>query len=235
MFAMQWTVLDDAAGVLVYEYEFAPEAFANAFVVRIGDGQLLCVSPPTECPESLQAELQPYGKVVALIAPNSWHHLGLGPWKQAFPEASVYAPAPGLERIRKKQPGLGSVAPVSDLPELPGEVSVLEVPGFSTGETWVTVRTGSGLISYVGDSFMSLAKVPSKLLPRLLFKWFDSAPGFKVNRLGARFFLKDKQAYQQWAAERLAEAPTTVVTGHGATVREEQLGAQMRQMIDAAL
>jgi hypothetical protein len=68
-------------------------------VIRLASGDLLVWSP-TALADALKAELASLGTVRHLIAPNSLHDLFIASWKQAYPEARLYA-APGLQQKRR--------------------------------------------------------------------------------------------------------------------------------------
>ncbi|MBB3609319.1 DUF4336 domain-containing protein [Rhizobium sp. BK602] len=68
-------------------------------IIRLSDGSLFLWSP-TPLADDLRAEVDRLGAVRYLVAPNSLHHLFLGAWRQAYPDAGAYAP-PGLRRKRK--------------------------------------------------------------------------------------------------------------------------------------
>ncbi len=67
-------------------------------VIRLAGGGLLIWSP-VALSEPLRRELQDLGEVLYLVAPNSLHHLFLGEWREAYPQARLYG-APGLGRRR---------------------------------------------------------------------------------------------------------------------------------------
>lgn len=67
--------------------------------VRLEDDGLLVHSPPKLTPE-LKAEVDALGPVQVCVAPNKYHHLFVRQWKEAYPEARIYA-APGLPEKRK--------------------------------------------------------------------------------------------------------------------------------------
>jgi hypothetical protein len=67
-------------------------------VVRLRDGGLWVWSP-IALDEALAEAVTALGPVRHLVSPNKLHHLYLGPWKQRFPEARLYA-SPGLARRR---------------------------------------------------------------------------------------------------------------------------------------
>ncbi len=62
------------------------------------------MSPGNRVEESALDELADFGKVVALVASNSFHWLGQAMWRKRFPEARSFAPAQGLKRLAKKMP-----------------------------------------------------------------------------------------------------------------------------------
>lgn len=66
---------------------------ARMTVVKLGSGGLLVHSPIALTPE-LKAAIDALGPVQAAIAPNSLHHLYIGPLLAAYPQARGYA-APG--------------------------------------------------------------------------------------------------------------------------------------------
>lgn len=68
-------------------------------VIRLSNGDLLAWSPVT-LTEDLRRSLEDLGQVRHLIAPNSLHHLFLGDWQAAYPQAQLHA-APGLAARRR--------------------------------------------------------------------------------------------------------------------------------------
>ena len=83
-------------------------------VIRLGDGGLFVWSP-IALSADLSAEIDALGPVRHLVSPNPIHHLWLGDWMTAYPEARLYAP-PGLRRKRKD---LSFDAELGDGPEAP--------------------------------------------------------------------------------------------------------------------
>jgi hypothetical protein len=68
-------------------------------VVRLSDGSLWVCSP-IRLDETLQAAVAGLGPVRYLVSPNKIHHLFMGDWARAWPEAKLYA-SPGLARRRR--------------------------------------------------------------------------------------------------------------------------------------
>lgn len=70
-------------------------------VIRVSGGGLFIWSP-TAMGDELKAAVEALGPVRFIVAPNSLHHLSLGDWRRAWPEARLSAP-PGL---RGKRPDI---------------------------------------------------------------------------------------------------------------------------------
>ena len=91
-------------GVWVGEGPRAPFFFGFAYptrmaAIRLSDGGLFVWSP-VALSVALKREVDALGPVRCLVSPNKLHHLFLGEWKSAYPEARLYA-SPGLRRRRK--------------------------------------------------------------------------------------------------------------------------------------
>ncbi|MCB9740083.1 MAG: DUF4336 domain-containing protein [Deltaproteobacteria bacterium] len=67
-------------------------------VVRLPDAGLLLWSP-LPCTAARRAAVDALGTVTHLVAPNLMHHLAIGDWATAYPQAKLHA-APGLPRKR---------------------------------------------------------------------------------------------------------------------------------------
>ena len=68
-------------------------------MVRLDSGDLWVWSP-IELDSQLRTEVDDLGPVRHLVSPNKIHHLFLGAWADAWPEARLYA-SPGLARRRR--------------------------------------------------------------------------------------------------------------------------------------
>ena len=81
-------------------------------VIRLSDGGLFIWSPVALTAELKQA-VDALGPVRFLVSPNKLHHLFLGAWKTAYPQARTFA-SPGL---RKKLPEFAFDGELGDRPE----------------------------------------------------------------------------------------------------------------------
>ena len=80
--------------------------------IKLSDGSLFVWSPITLSP-LLKREIDALGLVRCLVSPNLLHHLFLGEWKAAYPDARLFAP-PGL---RKRRKALAFDADLGDTPD----------------------------------------------------------------------------------------------------------------------
>jgi len=71
-------------------------------VVRIGDGGLALIAP-IEIDEALAAALAEQGRVVALIAPNAFHHFYFLAAAERYPDAACFL-AEGVEKKLARRP-----------------------------------------------------------------------------------------------------------------------------------
>jgi len=86
-----------AEGAPVSFYGFAyPTRMA---IVRLRSGDLFVWSP-IALSDALRGEVDALGAVRYVVSPNKLHHIFLNAWKQAYPDAELYAP-PGLRKKRK--------------------------------------------------------------------------------------------------------------------------------------
>ncbi len=224
-----WNVVDEDAHVLWRQYAFTKGARATTMVFRGADG-LVVVSPATGLGDRDYDALREHGEVRALVANNTLHHLGQSAWRARFPDAVSYAPAGSLKTLQKKAPGI-PYKPLSEL-TLPAHARC-EVPdGYKSGEAIVTVRTGKGSVWFTGDLLTNIPKAPPPPVG-WLFKWTDSAPGFRLFRPALWVFVRDKKAVRAWMLERLAsEPPAVVVPAHGPAVDADDVAALARAQIE---
>ena len=224
-----WNVIDAEAGVLWREYRFSGKALATTLVFRGTDGSLVVVSPGTGLSAADYDALREFGEVRALVANNTFHHLGQQPWRQHFKDAQSYAPPRAVAALDKKVQGV-QFRSLTELP-LPAHVRWEDPPGFKTGEVLLSVDTKRGPVWYTGDLLANIQKMPGALFP-FLFKLADSAPGFKLFKPCVWFFVNDKQAIRQWMLSQLDQHPPgIVVPAHGPIIDASDVAEQARAQI----
>lgn len=223
-----WNVIDEERGILWHEYAFRSGAYATTLVFRGADG-LVVISPGRGLTDADFAALARFGEVRALVANNSLHHLGQAEWRARFPKAQSYAAAAACPQLAKRAPGV-PFRPLDEL-ALPPHVRWHALPGFKTGELLFSVGSARGTVWYTGDLLTNLQGTPPPL--RWLFTWTNSAPGFRLFRIGVIAFVKDKRALRERALQLLAEdPPAIVVPAHGPAVTATDLVAQARTQLE---
>jgi len=93
-----WTAVGQADAQIpkfLRKYDFS----TRMTVIRLADGGLFLHSP-VRLTDGLRAELDEIGAVRAIVAPNKAHHLFVGDYVAAYPEARLYG-AVGLQEKRK--------------------------------------------------------------------------------------------------------------------------------------
>jgi hypothetical protein len=232
-----WTIIDADAGVLSYTYEFNPGATSNCFTARLASGGLLVVSPPTKVSREVVDDLEPYGKVEALMANNGFHHLGIARWRELFPEARCFAAMGAKTRIEKRSRDAGELEPLSALAPLLAEgVAVVETASSKSGETWARAKIEGGHAWYGSDLFANMEKLPPNFVVRQLFKWTKSAPGYRLFNLAHKLILKDRKATLRALLEDVREHPPRVmVPAHGGILSTESLAKETEQLLVAAI
>jgi hypothetical protein len=115
-----WTAEGPAVSFFGFAY---PTRMA---VIRLSDGGLFVWSPIALAPALRQA-VEALGQVRFLVSPNRLHHLFLGEWRSAYPEARLYA-SPGLRRRRKDLAFDGELGDAAD-PAWAAEIDQVPVRG----------------------------------------------------------------------------------------------------------
>jgi len=217
--------IDEDTGLLWSEYRFTSNGKANMLIVRGVDG-LVVVSPGAGLEPRVLDAVAALGPVRALVANNSWHHLGQAAWRQRFPDAVSYAPEAALADLRKKNKAI-PWQPLSSL-TLPGHVHAREVPGVSIGETLVTVETKRGPVLFAGDLLANMTKLPPPPM-KWVFTLSGSGPGFRLFKLATTFTVKNKDAAREEALAAIdALPPSLVVPAHGEPVDSADVAERAR-------
>jgi hypothetical protein len=231
--AKGWSVLDRESAILWRQYSFGPAlALATTMVFRgAGDG-LIVMSPGNKIDESAMDELADFGKVVALVASNSFHWLGQPAWRKRFPEARSFAPAQGIKRLSKKCPD-AKFEPLEALAPLLGDrATVVDAPGFKVGNAFATARGSRGTYWYPSDLLSNIPKLPPGFVIRTLMSMTNSAPGYRLFRPSVWLQVKDKPVLRAWIDDELAKsAPVAVVPAHGPPIAGPDLVSSTKSLV----
>jgi len=178
-------------------------------VVRLRSGQLLLHSPIRVTPE-LVREVTALGRVAYLVAPNRLHHLFVGEWKHACPEAAIHV-APGLDR---KRPDLQIAGVLADAPHAGWADAVDQVilrgcPFMN--EVVFFHRSSSTLLA--ADLAFNIGS-SSPRLTRLAFRLGGTYSRLSPTLL-ERLLVRDRAAFRRSLEQVLAWPFERVVVAHG--------------------
>jgi len=179
-------------------------------VVRLGSGRVWLHSPVPFTPE-LAREVAALGPVAYLVAPNEVHHLWLGPWAEALPDATLYG-APGLRQKRADLLFHRELedAPPADWAEDLDQVLVRGIPRMN--EVVFLHRASATLL--LTDLAMNFPTLPEGFGTRLFVRAMGLSGGLRTSRM-VRSLVRDRRAVREGLERVLAWRFDRVVTTHG--------------------
>lgn len=126
-----WTI--ESKGCVYYRPPMQPRYpyTHRAIVIRLNDNSLFIISPIHLTPD-IRAEINTLGVVKYLVSPNHLHHLHLGDWGQAYPDAKLYA-SPRLVSKRQDLTFYKTLSTNTPEPEWTGQI---EQCIFGSGNGW---------------------------------------------------------------------------------------------------
>ncbi len=183
-------------------------------VARLADGGLF-VHSPVALDADTRRDLDALGPVRLVVAPNRFHHLYVGPYGAAYPQARLLA-APGLP---EKRCDLRFHGVLADAPAVvPGEVEQMVFAAMALmGEVVFWHRASRTLL--LTDLAFNMRQTPSALTRTLLV--LDGAWGrFAIGRL-ERLLFRDRAAARATVDRILAWDFDRVVVAHGDVVERD--------------
>ena len=204
-----------AEGPVVPFYSFPyPTRMA---LIRLGGGGLFVWSAIALTPE-LKAQVDSLGAVKHIVSPNAIHHLFMGDWKAAYPDARLYA-SPGLVQKRRD---LTFDATLGDAPE----------PGWAADIEQVAMLGSRALTEIVFHHRLSRTAIFADLIENFRPDWFTGwraiaarLDGIVIPNGGAprewRWSFWNRKAARAALARILAWQPEQVVIAHGEMTRHD--------------
>jgi len=210
-----------AEGPIVEFYSFPyPTRMA---IARLSGGGLWVWSPIHLDPQ-LRNEVEALGKPAHLVSPNKIHHLFLGEWKAAYPDAKLW----GLPAVARKRRDLAFGGELDDLP-----------PGEWKGDIDQAVFRGSLLMDEVVFFHRSSrTAIFADLIENFSLEFLRNTPGWRGWRttiarlwqitepcgmapLEWRLSFVRRRIARQALNKTLAWDPTGVVMAHGTCVTND--------------
>jgi hypothetical protein len=193
-------------------------------VLRLRGDAVLLYSP-VEMTEERRTLVEALGEVRHLYAPNTFHHLSVGQWAQAFPSARLHAPA----ELAKKRPDLriDRTHESGPEPEFEGVVDEVRVQGFRLREGVLLHRPSrtlfvADLVHNIGADHRGWTKFYSRAMG-----FYDRVALSRVIRWTA---FDDRAAARKSVDTVLALPFDRVVVGHG-----DPIADRPREQLTAAL
>jgi hypothetical protein len=188
---------------------------ATMAVLRLADGALLVYSPLSLTP-ARRAAVEAVGAVAHLYAPNLFHHLSIGEWAAAFPQARVHAPA----NLSEKRPDLRIDRVHGSFPEPDFEALVDEIPidGFRLAESVLVYRPARTLI--VADLVHNVGR-PRDRWSRFYTRTMGFYDRVALSRMIRWTAFSDRTAARRSLDSLLALSFDRVIVGHGAPIASD--------------
>ena len=234
-----WTVIDQDAGIFSTGYRFNDRGGqANSLAMRINPDEMVVFSAPAGVNEPGWAQLEEYGKVVGIVAPNGFHHLGIANCRERHPEARWFAPELAQDRISNKGEGVDGIRweSIAALQEIMGpDVGVTSAPETKCGETWAWAKTADGNVMYASDVVCNWETFPGNFLLSFMWKMSGSGPGFRPFHFAMLAIAKNKKAVFSACLDDIeAHPPNVILPGHGATLKHDGLAGEARSLFAEA-
>lgn len=183
-------------------------------VVRLRGGGLVVHSPVGLDARTREA-VDALGPVEAIIAPSLFHHLRVGEWSTAYPDAMV-ACCPGLE---KKRPDLRWDRILGDEPRAPwrGELDQVHFGARSLENEVVFYHPRSKTL-ICADAIFNLSVHPSRVTRCVAWILGNKKPG--ATHL-ERILIRDRQAAREQVDRMLAWDFDRVILAHGGLIETD--------------
>lgn len=177
-------------------------------IVQLQGGGLF-VHSPVPLQAELREEIDTLGPVRAIVAPSRFHHMSVGAWAEAYPEAVVCA-CPGLQ---EKRPDLRWHRILSDTPEpeWQGDLEQVFFGARSLENEVVFFHTATRTL-ICADMVFNLAHHSSWFTRLVAFLFGNWKPGATLLE---RFLIRDRTAAREQIARMLAWNPERIILAHG--------------------
>ena len=186
-------------------------------IVRLSDGGLFVHCPVALDPET-RCDVDALGPVRAVVASSLYHHLYVGEWIAAYPDASFH-PCPGLER---KRADLRWGAVLGDAPETAWAADVDQASFTSRFEREIVFFHRRTRTLICADALLNLSYHPSRVTRIVAALMGNSGPG---KGWPERIAVRDKKLGRrqvdrilQWDIDRIVLAHGALVDGDGRAV-----------------
>jgi hypothetical protein len=189
---------------------FGLETGTRMNVVRLASGGLV-VHCPVALDPSTRAEVDALGPVVAVVASSLFHHLYVGEWMKAYPDAAFCA----CPRLDRKRADLRWSHVLGDEPHQLWEGQLDQVYFGARFEHEVVFFHRKSRTLLCADALLNLSKHPSRVTRAAAFLMANNAPGKGWMEYIA---LRDRKAGREQLERMLAWDIDRILLAHGGLV-----------------
>lgn len=192
---------------------FGVETGTRMTVVRMRGGALF-VHSPVPLHDETKAAVDDLGTVRAVVAPSVFHHLSVGAWMNAYPDA-IFCACPGLEW---KRPDLAFDAVLGDVPHAAWAGELQQVYFSARRENEVVFFFPPTRTMICADALLNLsghARTSTRLVARIMG---NQSPGAGWPE---RFMIRNRALARRQVDRILAWDIDSIVLAHGPCVRED--------------
>lgn len=176
-------------------------------VIRLSGGGLFVHSPVALDPE-LRKQVDALGPVQAVVAPSLFHHLYVGEWMEAYPQA-IFAACQGLDW---KRPDLAFTCILGDTPHPVWAGQIEQVYFSSRRENEVVFFEARSKTMICADALINLSTHPSKTTKFVAKLMGNDAPGTGYVE---RVMVRNRQVARRQVDRILAWEPDKIILAHG--------------------
>ncbi|MBM4382321.1 MAG: DUF4336 domain-containing protein [Deltaproteobacteria bacterium] len=188
-----------------------PRLGTRALLVDLPGGGVLAWAPVPLGAE-LRAFVEARGGARFLVAPNSFHYLGLAEWQRAFPSAEVWL-APGLRaRVRDAVPAGRELVDEDATPFASTFAHRVLAGGRGTAEV-AFFHAASRTLALVDSSFN--VRHVERWIDRVVWGGYGALGRFGPTKTAHWFLLYNRAAVQAWIERVCAWDFARIVVAHG--------------------
>ncbi|PIS11480.1 MAG: hypothetical protein COT73_03710 [Bdellovibrio sp. CG10_big_fil_rev_8_21_14_0_10_47_8] len=214
-------------------YKFS-SGISRSLLVKINENKFLVYSPGDKRTADLAKDIVPEGSELFLLAPNSYHNLGLAVWKASFPNSKPVAAVAAMGRLEKKT-GIRSENLDVLESQLPKHISLIELPYNKIGEVWLDIQVPGERIWTVCDAIFNFSTLPGGFMG-FLMKLNRMGPGIEMSRMYQYLGTSNKNGYGQWLLNEIREKkPTRLIPLHGEIYQSDDLIEKLETLAKSRL
>jgi hypothetical protein len=184
------------------------ETGTRTTVVRL-KGDRLFVHSPVALDDTLRAAIDARGSVAAVVAPSLFHHLYVGQWHDAYPDARLFC-CPRLEQKRKDVAWHGVLGDAPE-PEWKGELDQVHFSARSL-ENEVVFHHAATRTMICADAIFNLRQHPSRFTRFVATLLGNDKPGATYLE---PWIMRDRDGARNQLERMLAWHPERIVLAHG--------------------